>query len=101
MRSGFPSDDDIASRRTAWNARSVARYGGRHSGQAREVNVIGGSWAIRLRRAIVLADCTLPAGDVCLAEIRGRRARIASDRIPGYWAEIELVSGTDYDVHRH
>ena len=63
-------------------------------------HVIGGAWAIRLRRALVLADCTIPASEVCLAEVRGRRVRIASERIPGRWAEIDLASGSDYDIAR-
>jgi hypothetical protein len=62
------------------------------------MQVIGGAWAIRLRRALVLSDCTVPEGEVCLAEIRGRRVHISSDWIPAWWANVELVSGADYDV---
>lgn len=60
--------------------------------------VIGGAWAIRLLRSISVGDALIPEGEVCLAEIRGRRVRIASDRLPLGWVELEAVCGRDYEV---
>jgi hypothetical protein len=63
------------------------------------MRAIGGAWAIRLLRDVVLPDCVLLSGDTCLAEIRGRRVRVYSERSPRGWEELDgLVCGVDYDV---
>ena len=63
-------------------------------------SVIGGAWAIRLLRTIVAAGGVIPAGEICLAEIFGKRVRITSDWLPRGWADIEAVCGRDYEVAR-
>ena len=65
------------------------------------MHVIGGAWAVRLLRHVMLADCVLVAGDPCLAEIHGRKVRLYSERSPRGWEELEgLVCGVDYEVAR-
>ncbi len=65
------------------------------------MRVIGGAWAVRLLRAVVLPDCVLVAGDVCLAEVQGRRLRVYSERSPRGWEKLDgFVCGVDYEIRR-
>jgi hypothetical protein len=70
------------------------------AGNPESLRVIGGAWAARLLRPWVLPDCTLPASEVCLVEIYGRRLRVYSERIPAGWAELEARCGIDFEIAR-